>query len=67
MKTIFTSLIVIAAMFALSGCCTKNACAYNNRSVHKADCASNPNNSERQECYNEHSQPYNPNQYKTFN
>ncbi len=52
MKTLFINLITILVTLVVSGCCGKNGCTSDTpfRGIQKADCQSNPNNSERQEC-----------------
>lgn len=67
MKITFTSLVLIFTILMFSGCCGKNGCSSNGRSIQNVHCDSNRNNSERQECYNSNNNSYNPNQFKNFN
>jgi hypothetical protein len=68
MKTIFINLLILLSILTLGGCCTLKSCSYG--AMHGAErvhCYDNPNTDERQQCIQEHNEPFNANKYQKTN
>jgi hypothetical protein len=68
MKNLFINLIAVLAIFTFSGCSSKDSTSYYIlHDLAKQECNKIINSDERQQCLQEHNEPFNPNKYQKTN